>query len=304
MQVFRTDHCLLHDLSFAPDGRRLLVGSQTRVLIDTLGTDEPRVLTPPTRAFTAYARLALGGTALVYTTPTDNTHIHVWELATGRVVVWEGAGRNVNDLAVSPDGQTLYAACITQRGFDHATRIHAFDIATGEPKGRFPALEEHFTWLSMSADGRRLAGRSSYNAGVWDLTTPNNPKSAVVDVRIGKAGSHVGGVALSADGAQLATITNRGLTLWDIAGGTTAREVFRSGKHKRRVTAVACDPTKPLLVTGDSAGQIFFWDHAGHILSRYDWGLGEVYALCFAPDGLRCAAADNKGKLVVWDVDV
>ncbi len=26
--------------------------------------------------------------------------------------------------------------------------------------------------------------------------------------------------------------------------------------------------------------------------------------LAFAPDGLRCAAADNVGKVVIWDVDV
>jgi hypothetical protein len=39
------------------------------------------------------------------------------------------------------------------------------------------------------------------------------------------------------------------------------------------------------------------------VLARFDWGLGEVDAMCFAPDGLRCAAVDRNGKVVVWDVD-
>jgi WD40 repeat protein len=304
MQTFRTERCLLHDLSFAPDGRRLLVGAQTRVLLDTLGTEPPVALKPPTGAFTAYAQLALGGTALVYTTPTDDVHVHVWDMGTGRVAVWEGVGRNVADLAVSPDGTTVYAAYVTQNGFDWVTEIRAFDVATGEPKGGFPAREGHFSWLTMSADGRRLAGRGSWSASVWDLTTPGAPESWVLEVRAGKIGTHMQGIALSASGTELATITSRGLAFWDVTHGTAATELFRSGKHKRRVSAVACCPTKPLLATGDTAGQVFLWDHTGRVLTRYDWGLGEVHALCFAPDGLRCAAADNAGKVVVWDVDV
>ena len=127
---------------------------------------------------------------------------------------------------------------------------------------------------------------------------------AFVEVRAGKLGSYVDGIALSADGTRLATIGNRGVTLWDLANGAPAREVFRSGKHRRGVTAVACNPTKSVLVTGDTAGQVFLWDDTGRVLTRFDWGLGDVYGLTFAPDGLRCAAADAKGKIVVWDVDV
>jgi hypothetical protein len=59
-----------------------------------------------------------------------------------------------------------------------------------------------------------------------------------------------------------------------------------------------------MFATGDTGGQVFLWDHTGRVLTRYDWGLGEVYAMCFAPDGLRCAAIDRAGKVVVWDVDV
>lgn len=303
MQVFRTDHCLLHDLSFAPGGRYLLVGSPTRVLFDTLGTEPPVRLTPPTGAFTAYARLALGGTALVYTTPTDDLHLHVWDIATGRVAVRTDAGRGVADLAIGPDGRTVFAARVTQRGFEHFTDIGALDVATGAPVATFPERQGRFAYLALSADGRRLAGYGAFSACVWDLTAPNDPGARALVVRAGKLGNHVSGVALSADGTRLATITARGLALWDVTGGTAAPELFRSGKHRRRVSAVACRPTGPLIATGDVAGQVFLWDHAGRVLTRYDWGLGEVHALCFAPDGLRCAAADDKGKVVLWDVD-
>src|ERR1041385_2372894 len=93
MQTFQVESCLRHDLTFTPDGRRLLVGSYTRALLDTLGLEPPRALKPPTGAFTAYAQLALDDRALVYTTPTDNPHIHVWDLTTDRIAVWEGIDR-------------------------------------------------------------------------------------------------------------------------------------------------------------------------------------------------------------------
>lgn len=44
-------------------------------------------------------------------------------------------------------------------------------------------------------------------------------------------------------------------------------------------------------------------DRAGHVLTRFDRALGEVFARHFAPDGLCCAAADNTGVVAVWDVD-
>ena len=37
--------------------------------------------------------------------------------------------------------------------------------------------------------------------------------------------------------------------------------------------------------------------------ATFDWGLGPVTALAFAPDGLLCAAGDAAGQIAVWDVD-
>jgi WD40 repeat protein len=292
---------LRHDLSFAPDGR-LLVGAQTRVLLDALGPGSPVELTPPTGAFTAYAQLALGGRALVYTTPTDNNHVHVWDLQTNRIAVWEGAGQDAKDLAVSPNGSTLYVSHATSVRFEWQTELRAFDLTTGRPTRRFTVRAGCFSSLTVCADGTRLAGRHSWSVGLWDLTATDDPGRGWLEVKAGNLRSHVLGSALSADGSRLATITHRGITLWDVTR-PAASEVFRSGKHKRAVTAVACRPTKPLIATGDNAGKVFLWDHAGNVLTRYDWGLGEVYGLAFAPDGLRCAAVDTSGKVVIWDVD-
>jgi WD40 repeat protein len=106
--------------------------------------------------------------------------------------------------------------------------------------------------------------------------------------------------ALTHDGKLLAVADGYALTLRDSANG---KQVARSGQHRRAVTAVACSPKQPLLVSGDKTGKVFLWDTTGRVLKRYDWGLGEVYGLTFDADGLRAAAVDASGKVVVWDID-
>jgi WD40 repeat protein len=45
------------------------------------------------------------------------------------------------------------------------------------------------------------------------------------------------------------------------------------------------------------------WDAAsGRALSAYDWRIGPVSSLAFAPDGLRAAAGGN-GAICVWDLE-
>jgi WD40 repeat protein len=299
MQVFQAGSMLRHGLQFAADGRHLLVLSGWPVLFDTLGADPPVTLRPPDGLFAAYARLARDGSSLVYLMGND---LHAWNRVSGEVAKWPGAGADVKDLAVSPDGMTVYAARMTSEYHYWRTKILAFDVATGAPTATYQACESGVGDLSVSADGRRLVAHGSYDACAWDLTRPDDTQ-AVALLRVGGVGNYVAGVAVSADGARMATITSRGLQFWDLEG-ETVRELFRSGKHKRRVSAVACSPTKPLIATGDAGGTVFLWDHAGRVLNRYDWGLStEVFALRFAPDGQRCCAANGHGKLVVWDID-
>ena len=41
----------------------------------------------------------------------------------------------------------------------------------------------------------------------------------------------------------------------------------------------------------------------GETRQTLDFGVGEVRAAAFSPDGLSAAAGGAKGQIVVWDVD-
>jgi len=51
-------------------------------------------------------------------------------------------------------------------------------------------------------------------------------------------------------------------------------------------------------------GTVCTWDaDTGQAGPAFDWNIGPVTALAFAPDRLTCAAGGLSGKIVVWDVD-
>jgi WD40 repeat protein len=61
-------------------------------------------------------------------------------------------------------------------------------------------------------------------------------------------------------------------------------------------------PSGRLLMTA-SVERVFVWDTVAlREVGRYDWGVGRVTALAFAPDGQTAAVAGNRGRIVVWDV--
>ena len=39
-------------------------------------------------------------------------------------------------------------------------------------------------------------------------------------------------------------------------------------------------------------------------MRTYDWQIGPVNSLTFAPDGMTCAAGGESGEVVIWDVEV
>jgi WD40 repeat protein len=278
-------------IAFSPDGRYLALDVRTLTLLDTTGG--------PARSFPELGILCYGmafvrnGAAIACTPYAGG--IQVLDLATGTARKHMLKKVYPHAVAAVPSADAFYVSIFN---FGGKSDLRLFGTANLKRWTSFAQMDERVDRLALSADGRWLAGHSSWvTLRVWNVSRSKLPvhTSITVETRVSP-----NDFALSADGSRLVAGDSYALYVWDTATGA---RVVHSGKHRRGVMAVACNPTKPIIATGDNVGNVFLWDHAGNILTRFDWGLGHVSGLTFAADGLRCAAIGGTGKVVIWDVD-
>jgi WD40 repeat protein len=287
-------------IAFSPDGRFLAASGGAVTLLDTTGERPPADLDlgyyPSAFAFVR------GGRAIAYL---EYMHeFKVYDLKSGRTRTRPVEGGHAIDLVADGTGRTLYL-CHQSAGCTTNSCVQVVAASDLKRRATFGRLKgEYFRNVVVSADSRRLATASwtsaepsSIQVRVWRIDGPKLPARPAVRVEVPHP---LHSLALSHDGARLATASRTAVSQWDT---TTGKRVAHSGAHKRVLTAVAFSPTRPVLVSADKAGNVFLWDAPGKVLKRYDWGLQWVRALAFAPDGLRCAAVDETGKVVIWDVD-
>jgi WD40 repeat protein len=294
MQTFQAEaeSTCRKEIAFTPDGRYLAVGARGLVLLDTTGGPVRTIGAPHwLPEGLAFVR---GGTAIAYRA---FAQLVVSDLY-GTPLWTEDVPLDGHPYVITADPRSnvLYASIRNSRRWE----IHSFNAIGLAKRTKFVSGNQFVSRLVLSADGLWLASLGGNLLKVWNVGQKKPPNKPTAKVNIAWS-DNITDIALSADGVLLVAVGNCGVWAWNTTSDT---EVFRSGKHRRGVRAVACCPTKPLIATGDTAGNVFLWDHTGRVLTRFDWGLGEVNSLAFAPDGLRCAAVDERGKVVVWDVDV
>jgi WD40 repeat protein len=82
-------------------------------------------------------------------------------------------------------------------------------------------------------------------------------------------------------------------------GTTAARKLWKVKTGLRVLTAVAASPDGRVVLAGGTPKAVEVYDAAtGARLAAYDFGVGSVHALAFAPDGLTFAVAGYEGLAV------
>jgi WD40 repeat protein len=70
-------------------------------------------------------------------------------------------------------------------------------------------------------------------------------------------------------------------------------------------TALAFHPSGRYLAATSNDGTVKLYDTSTWAVAQaLDWDIGQLRSVAFSPDGMLAAAGGDKGKIVVWDVDL
>lgn len=228
---------------------------------------------------------------------------------------------HVVGLAVSPDGQRL----VVSRGGASDNRLECWTITPG---GDFasvwslcngqpipadePFLLNQSSWfayaVAFSHDGRMIATNERRGeAG----RTHERPALAVRNTESGATVTEIGGTSFgfgtrieyAPDGRTLFTWSDQKVEVWDLTNGKCVGQLPAPGRAYFRNLAVHPSGKFFLTVAGD--GQVRYWDpNTLAQLRSLTWGIGKLHSVAFSRDGTLAAAGGDKGRVVVWDVDL
>jgi WD40 repeat protein/tRNA A-37 threonylcarbamoyl transferase component Bud32 len=242
-----------------------------------------------------------GGT--LYTVSHDGTAI-AWDLTAERGLgrpfrfthdrTFNSGGYDGHPGEFSPDGR-LIAVGLKKRG------IALWDARVLRPVGA-PLLETggEVKALAFSPDGRKLAAVTApeHFLTLWDVGS----RSRLQEPHFAGGGTILPGVGFSPDGATLATASDSGVLLWDVATGAS---LSVTGSWDVSDLAFSADP-KMIAFARQEQGGAEVWDVATRTLivdvegrtPPPDWDL----SVALSPHG-RMLAVGGFGRVVhLWDV--
>jgi RNA polymerase sigma factor (sigma-70 family) len=224
----------------------------------------------------------------------------VWEAATGKVLFrGEGEPRNMERLAVAPDGKTLVTSW-SGHTFD------LWDAATGRLRHHFRGHREAVCAVGFTADGRSLYSAAALSSVVlWDAATGNERR---------RVEGATNALTLSADGRILVAAApaplppgppspgiENDIVFWDAATGKEAR---RFQGRMGSINSVSLSADRKTLAAGSFEGKVIrVWD-AGSGRQRQQLGLNQHWPCpaVLAPDGKTVAAGGfGDGAVRLWD---
>jgi WD40 repeat protein len=301
LSILASDRVLIHEaeivgISFSPGGKFLAVtGDDNSVKVWDLSLRK--------EVFSHPMRKGLRMQINVPVFSPDGRRLYFADSGSTRLVDttrWESLNKfslNVWASAFPADGKTW----VTGMGRDESG-IYFRDPITGESLESIP-LKAPVQKVFFSQDGTLLiaalytcqtcpaAGETGIR--VWDWASRQ--------LRYSLEYSFIEDLALLSDGKTLALATQQGeeVLLLDAQSG---QELAVLKGNDALISVIALSPDGKLLVAGDYAGKLFFWDPATRELLSTSAEHDSVTALAFSPDGTRLAIGTRKGIIEILDV--
>jgi RNA polymerase sigma factor (sigma-70 family) len=289
---------ILPALAVSPDGAIIAIssGPNTRKLFlwNWQNGEEPRVLKVRDRV----------GQVLVFSP--DGKHLaecrgygrglRIWDVPTGQFLQEleppEPDYHSTNQIVFSPDGRTF----VTTSQGNTSGAVDLWDRATAKPIRRLVGEEIPVTSLSISPDGRLLAGISGAQLRVWDLISNNELTNADTGHRDAPSK-----IAVMPDGLVVTAGDDHTIRVWDSTTGKQLRKMA----HGHWIRDIAVSPDGAKLVSSSLDDTVCLWDLAtGRKICKLP-GHGRTggrRAVAFTQDGKHFLSWGDDMYLRKWEV--
>ncbi len=290
------------NVAYSPDGRLIATGGtsggkeQTDVVIWDARTGERlRTLHGHTGDITSVA-FSPDSARLVTAAGHGDDRTIVWDVATGverTVIRGDEPGILVWGASFDPSGRRiLIGEQLPNRRGEHTGELRVADATAGRALARVGIDNVDGTPVS-TPDGRRIAVPTFDSVFIVDAST-----FRVVQTVDGGGDA----LAVSPDGARLATGGDGGVAIWSLA--PASREI-RHPELRLSVTHVQgldWSSDGAFLATGsEEAARIWNVD-TGQSVLELDGHAGLVALVAFSPDGKRLVTGGGDGTARVWDI--